>query len=100
MGLVSMFKCISTVIAGIKLDFKNTDLSLYLLSGWLRGFIADYGVPLMVLVWTTVSYIPARSVPEGIPRRLFSPNPWSQGTYENWTVIKAWVPVSLDVTFY
>lgn len=21
-------------------------------SGWLRGFIADYGVPLMVLVWT------------------------------------------------
>lgn len=57
-------------------------------SGWLRGFIADYGVPLMVLVWTAVSYIPARSVPEGIPRRLFSPNPWSQGAYENWTVIK------------
>lgn len=57
-------------------------------SGWLRGFIADYGVPLMVLVWTAISYIPARSVPEGIPRRLFSPNPWSQGAYENWTVIK------------
>ncbi|XP_024022911.1 probable boron transporter 2 [Morus notabilis] len=57
-------------------------------SGWLRGFIADYGVPLMVLVWTAVSYIPGRSVPEGIPRRLFSPNPWSPGAYENWTVIK------------
>ncbi|KAL3335613.1 hypothetical protein AABB24_031708 [Solanum stoloniferum] len=57
-------------------------------SGCLRGFIADYGVPLMVLVWTAVSYIPARDVPQGIPRRLFSPNPWSPGAYSNWTVIK------------
>ncbi|KAL6343799.1 hypothetical protein AAG906_027570 [Vitis piasezkii] len=57
-------------------------------SGWLRGFIADYGVPLMVLVWTAVSYIPAGSIPKGIPRRLFSPNPWSPGSYENWTIIK------------
>lgn len=57
-------------------------------SGWLRGFIADYGVPLMVLVWTGVSYIPHDSVPKGIPRRLFSPNPWSPGAYDNWTVIK------------
>ncbi|KAL3529459.1 hypothetical protein ACH5RR_008781, partial [Cinchona calisaya] len=32
----------------------------------LRGFIADYGVPLMVLVWTAVSYIPVNSVPRGI----------------------------------
>lgn len=58
-------------------------------TGSLRGFIADYGVPLMVLVWTAVSYIPTSSVPKGIPRRLFSPNPWSPGAYENWTVIKA-----------
>ncbi|XP_073113695.1 probable boron transporter 2 [Elaeis guineensis] len=57
-------------------------------TGWLRGFIADYGVPLMVLVWTGVSYIPSGDVPRGIPRRLFSPNPWSPGAYENWTVIK------------
>ncbi|GLU05120.1 hypothetical protein SLE2022_222370 [Rubroshorea leprosula] len=57
-------------------------------SGWLRGFIADYGVPLMVLVWTAVSYTPAGSIPKGIPRRLFSPNPWSPGAYENWTVVK------------
>ncbi|KAJ6901216.1 hypothetical protein NC651_019076 [Populus alba x Populus x berolinensis] len=60
-------------------------------SGWLRGFIADYGVPLMVLVWTAVSYIPSGSVPKGIPRRLFSPNPWSPGAFENWTVMKAWL---------
>ncbi|KAJ6879824.1 hypothetical protein NC652_033215 [Populus alba x Populus x berolinensis] len=58
-------------------------------SGWLRSFIADYGVPLMVLVWTAVSYIPTGNVPKGIPRRLFSPNPWTPGAYENWTVIKA-----------
>ncbi|XP_010546941.1 PREDICTED: probable boron transporter 3 [Tarenaya hassleriana] len=57
-------------------------------AGWLRGLIADYGVPLMVVVWTAVSYIPGRSVPQGIPRRLFSPNPWSPGAFENWTVLK------------
>ncbi|KAL6986817.1 putative boron transporter 2 [Sarracenia purpurea var. burkii] len=59
-------------------------------TGWLRGFIADYGVPLMVLVWTAVSYAPVHDVPKGIPRRLFSPDPWSPGAggYSNWTVIK------------
>lgn len=57
-------------------------------SGWVRSLIADYGVPLMVLVWTGISYIPTRDVPHGIPRRLFSPNPWSPGAYENWTVVK------------
>nr|POE65434.1 putative boron transporter 2 [Quercus suber] len=57
-------------------------------SGWLRSLIADYGVPLMVLVWTAVSYIPSGSVPKWIPQRLFSPNPWSPGAYENWTVVK------------
>lgn len=57
-------------------------------SGWLRSLIADYGVPLMVLIWTAISYIPSGSVPHGIPRRLFSPNPWSPGAYDNWTVVK------------
>ncbi|KAL4324821.1 hypothetical protein GQ457_11G002100 [Hibiscus cannabinus] len=57
-------------------------------TGWLRSFIADYGVPLMVLVWTAVSYIPSGSVPKGVPRRLLSPDPWSPGAYGNWTVIK------------
>ncbi|WVZ90793.1 hypothetical protein U9M48_037057 [Paspalum notatum var. saurae] len=64
-------------------------------AGWLRGFIADYGVPLMVLVWTGVSYIPYGQVPKGIPRRLFSPNPWSPGAYDNWTVIKDMTQVPL-----
>lgn len=64
-------------------------------TGWLRGFIADYGVPLMVLVWTAVSYIPVHDVPSGIPRRLLSPNPWSPGAYSNWTVIKEMLNVPL-----
>ncbi|XP_077218679.1 putative boron transporter 2 [Tasmannia lanceolata] len=62
-------------------------------TGWLRGFIADYGVPLMVVVWTAVSYIPSGNIPSGIPRRLFSPNPWSPGAYANWTVIKEMLDV-------
>lgn len=64
----------------VKFNFK--------ILGWLRGLIADYGVPFMVVVWTAVSYIPVNDVPKGIPRRLFSPNPWSPGAYSNWTVIK------------
>ncbi|CAK7348487.1 unnamed protein product [Dovyalis caffra] len=63
--------------------------------GWLRSLIADYGVPLMVLVWTAASYIPTGNVPKGIPRRLFSPNPWSPGAYENWTVIKEMLDVPI-----
>ncbi|MCH84515.1 boron transporter 1-like, partial [Trifolium medium] len=64
-------------------------------TGWLRGFIADYGVPLMILVWTAVSYIPVNEVPKGVPRRLFSPNPWSPGAYSNWTVVKEMLNVPL-----
>ncbi|RWW58744.1 hypothetical protein BHE74_00034363 [Ensete ventricosum] len=63
-----------------------TALSSRKARSWRYG--TDYGVPLMVLVWTGVSYMPTSSVPKGIPRRLFSPNPWSPGAYENWTVIK------------
>ncbi|RDX91017.1 putative boron transporter 2 [Mucuna pruriens] len=78
-------------------------------SGWLRSLIADYGVPLMVLVWTGVSYLPAASVPHGIPRRLFSPNPWSPGAYENWTdmvhvpvvyIIGAFIPATMIAVLY
>ncbi|KAF3578400.1 hypothetical protein DY000_02036118 [Brassica cretica] len=81
-------------------------------TGWLRSLIADYGVPLMVLVWTGVSYIPSGDVPKGIPRRLLSPNPWSPGAYGNWTVAKemldvpvvyiigAFIPASMIAVLY
>ncbi|PNY17869.1 boron transporter 2-like protein [Trifolium pratense] len=78
-------------------------------SGRLRGFVADYGVPLMVLLWTAVSYIPAGNIPKGIPRRLFTPNPWSHGAYENWTdmlnvpvlyIIGAFIPATMIAVLY
>ena len=66
----------------------------------------------MVLVWTGVSYIPSGDVPKGIPRRLFSPNPWSPGAYGNWTVVQemldvpvvyiigAFIPASMIAVLY
>ncbi|GMN45190.1 hypothetical protein TIFTF001_014393 [Ficus carica] len=57
-------------------------------TGWLRGFIADYGVPLMVVVWTALSYGVPKKVPEGVPRRLFCPLPWEFAALYHWTVIK------------
>eukprot|EP00249_Psilotum_nudum_P003874 c17374_g1_i1 orf=377-2371(-) len=68
-------------------------------TGWLRGCIADYGVPLMVLVWTGLSYAPSGYAPQGIPRRLFSPNPWSPGASANWTVIREMPQVPLLYIF-
>lgn len=68
-------------------------------TGWLRGLVADYGVPLMVLFWTAVSYAPASHVPRGVPRRLATPNPWSRDAYSNWTVFKEMLDVPLLYIF-
>ncbi|KAL3500390.1 hypothetical protein ACH5RR_039483 [Cinchona calisaya] len=64
-------------------------------TGWLRGFIADYGVPLMILLWTALSYSIPGKVPSGVPRRLFSPLPWDSHSLYHWKVMKdmARVPV-------
>ncbi|CAL9206117.1 unnamed protein product, partial [Musa hybrid cultivar] len=57
-------------------------------TGWLRGLTADYGVPLMVLLWTAMSYAVPSKVPSGVPRRLFSPLPWEAKSLYHWTVAK------------
>uniref|UniRef100_A0A1D1XNH8 Boron transporter 4 n=1 Tax=Anthurium amnicola TaxID=1678845 RepID=A0A1D1XNH8_9ARAE len=57
-------------------------------TGWFRSFITDYGVPLMVLVWSALSYAVPSKVPSGVPRRLFSPLPWESGSLYHWTVAK------------
>ncbi|WMV35123.1 hypothetical protein MTR67_028508 [Solanum verrucosum] len=57
-------------------------------TGWFRSFVADYGVPLMVLVWSALSYGVPSEVPSGVPRRLFSPLPWESASSHHWTVIK------------
>lgn len=54
----------------------------------LRGFIADYGVPLMVVVWTALSYMLPDRLPNSVPRRLFCPLPWEPASLYHWTVVK------------
>ncbi|OMO86490.1 Bicarbonate transporter, eukaryotic [Corchorus capsularis] len=56
--------------------------------GWFRSFIVDYGVPLMVVVRTTLYVSVPGKVPSGVPRRLFSPLPWESASLDHWTVIK------------
>ncbi|XP_038884556.1 probable boron transporter 6 isoform X1 [Benincasa hispida] len=57
-------------------------------TGWFRSFIADYGVPLMVVFWTALSYGVPSKVPHGVPRRLFCPLPWEPASLYHWTVAK------------
>ncbi|CAN6441977.1 unnamed protein product [Victoria cruziana] len=57
-------------------------------TGGFRSFVADYGVPMMVLVWTALSYSVPKGVPTGVPRRLASPVTWDKRAVSNWTVIK------------
>ncbi|CAI9261234.1 unnamed protein product [Lactuca saligna] len=57
-------------------------------TGRLRSFIADYGVPLMIIVWTAVSFSVPGKLPSGVPRRLFSPLLWESESTYHWTVIK------------
>ncbi|KAK9741803.1 hypothetical protein RND81_03G129600 [Saponaria officinalis] len=57
-------------------------------TGWLRSLIADYGVPLLIVVWTVLSYAPPAKLPEGVPRRLDVPSPWDPASLSHWTVFK------------
>ncbi|KAF6174063.1 hypothetical protein GIB67_020245, partial [Kingdonia uniflora] len=56
---------------------------------WLRSFVADYGVPLMVLVWTALSYSIPSKVPPGVPRRLYT-LPLDPASLSHWTIIKVY----------
>ena len=52
---------------------------------WARAFLADYGVPLMVAVWSFISYA---SIQEGrdMPRKLLLRNTWQ--TLTTWHVAR------------
>ncbi|KOM44621.1 hypothetical protein LR48_Vigan05g222600 [Vigna angularis] len=54
-------------------------------TGWFRSFVADYGVPFMVVVWTALSFTVPSKVPFGVPRRLTSPLVWESTTLYHWT---------------
>lgn len=68
-------------------------------TGWLRSFIADYGVPLMVVVWTALSFSVPSKVPSGVPRRLYSPLAWESTSLNHWTVVKDMGKVSPTYIF-
>ncbi|KAI4379275.1 hypothetical protein MLD38_005594 [Melastoma candidum] len=68
-------------------------------TGWFRSFIADYGVPLMVILWTAFSFIKPSEVPSSVPRRLSSPLPWQSASLKHWTVIKDMGKVSPGYIF-
>lgn len=57
-------------------------------AGWQRSLIADYGVPLLVILWTALSYTLPSKIPSGVPRRLFTPLPWEPKSLQHWTVAK------------
>ncbi|CAM6106363.1 unnamed protein product [Calypogeia fissa] len=80
-GLILLFGLVFTALS------TRTARSWAFGTGWLRSLIAGYGVPLMVLLWTGISYAPSASVPTGIPRRIFSPNPWSSLATQHWKVV-------------
>ncbi len=53
------------------------------IAGWLRGLLADYGVPLLVLAWSALSFAltsPPSTVlatrPANVPRRVLTPHVW------------------------
>jgi len=56
-------------------------------AGWQRALVADYGIPLMVVFWTGMSYTVPSKVPSTIPRRLVCPLPWESESLYHWTVI-------------
>jgi boron transporter len=54
----------------------------------LRSFLADYGVPLLVIVWGGIGYIvrgpPGASMDESIPTQVDTPNTWEMSN--TWSV--------------
>lgn len=52
------------------------------LRSWLRGLITDYGVPILLVIWTALSFAITYSgdeAQESIPRRVIAPDAWSAG---------------------
>ena len=54
--------------------------------GWIRSFLADYGVPLLVIVWSAVGYCVYRGTPMGVPRQAIIYNTWD--VKNNWAVAR------------
>ncbi|KAK4764984.1 hypothetical protein SAY86_026074 [Trapa natans] len=68
-------------------------------TGCFRSFIADYGIPLVVLIWSALALTVPKEVPNGIPRRLFCPLPWDSSSLQHWSVMKDMGKVSPKYIF-
>ncbi|CAA7025441.1 unnamed protein product [Microthlaspi erraticum] len=66
---------------------------------WMRGFISDYGTLLMLVLWSAVSFLVPRNLPEGVPRRLKCPLIWESESLYHWTVVKDMGKVPLPYIF-
>ncbi|XP_020244440.1 boron transporter 4-like [Asparagus officinalis] len=84
-GLLGLIFCAGVLFTSLK---SRRARSWAYGSGWSRALIADYGVPLMVMAWTAMSYAVPGSIPSGVPRRLYSPLPWDSKSLEHWSVAK------------
>ncbi|KAG4389319.1 hypothetical protein AAZX31_06G068100 [Glycine max] len=84
-GLLAIIFCFGLLVTALKSRRART---WRYGTGWLRGFIADYGVPMMVVLWTALSYAVPGKVPDGVPRRLIAPLPWDAASLYHWTVVK------------
>ncbi|KAK6136579.1 hypothetical protein DH2020_029669 [Rehmannia glutinosa] len=79
-GMLITVLFIQEAIKGVLSEFRIRKVKMPL--------TRNYGVPLMVVVWTALSYSVPRNVPSGVPRRLFCPLPWESESLYHWTVIK------------
>ena len=68
-------------------SFTGT-ITSFIFTGWMRGFIGDYGTLLMLVLWSALSFTVPRDIPEGVPRRLELPLPWDSESLYHWTVVK------------
>ncbi|KAL0407801.1 UNVERIFIED_CONTAM: Boron transporter 4 [Sesamum radiatum] len=84
-GLLAVIFAIGVLITSLK---SREARSWRYGTGWLRSIIADYGVPLMVVLWTAISYSVPGKIPSGVPRRLNSALPWDSSSMYHWTVAK------------
>ncbi|KAI9110263.1 hypothetical protein K1719_018705 [Acacia pycnantha] len=68
-------------------------------TGKLRSFFADYGVPLMVVLWTALSFTVPSKLPSGVPRRLIAPLAWESTSLHHWKVVQDMGKVSAAYIF-
>ena len=54
--------------------------------GWARSLLADYGVPLLVVIWSAVGYCIYKGTPNGVPMQAIIYNTWD--VKNNWSVAR------------